>query len=131
MARIRFRDSSRSFVLTGSEESIERRLRAMFAPTERPSAEPKQEAPSNELLEEFAQHLRADPPRGLDIQRAAALRAAAFLAERGIARLRVADFVRALIKARVDTKDVFTLLETLTAEGLLVRAREGGPYRFA
>ena len=87
--------------------------------------------PSTELLEEFAVLLRADPPRGRDMQRLAAIRAAAFLAERGHTNLRVADFVRAFLTARIDTRDVFKLLEELAAEGLFTREREGGPYELA
>jgi len=138
MARVRFVSPSLSFDLTGSEESIEQRLRAMFGKAGDPEPDVPEVAveaatpPSTELLEEFAVLLRAAPPRGPDAQRLAALRAAAFLAERGgHTSLRVADFVRAFLTARVDTRDVFKLLEELAAEGLFTCEREGGPYELA
>ena len=140
MARVRFVSPSLSFDLTGSEESIERRLSVMFGEAAEPEPEVPEVSevvvvaptpPSAELLDEFAVVLRSDPPRGRDAQRLAAIRVATFLAERGHTSLRVADFVRAFLTARVDTRDVFKLLEELASEGLFTRECEGGPYELA
>ena len=152
MARVRFHaPRSIDLDLSGSEDSIERRLLALASqlgpvdcsvlaePEPEPVPEPEMApAPRRaesaradvlEALDRFLAQHRAPAREG---QVDAAVRVAYFFQVRaGLASLTRGDFVRGFLRARVDTKDVNETLDRLTADGVLVVAGEPGAYRLS
>jgi hypothetical protein len=146
MARVRFHAPSIDLDLSGSEESIEQRLRQL-APQLGPVdvsvlAAPQQEVPAQKparpsrapaaVIEGLDEFLAQHPASAREGQAEAAIRIAYYLQERaGLSSLARADFVRAFLRARVDTRDVNGMLDRLVADGVLVGGAEPGSYRLS